>query len=92
MTPPMPNPAMKRAALNHSGSFARPAAAVKALKSPIHIAMAQRRPILSAIVPKRIAPNIMPKRAELTIKPAWVGSTPMSFMMDGSAIPATARS
>ena len=30
----MPNPAMKRAALNHSGSFARPAAAVKTLKSP----------------------------------------------------------
>ena len=30
--------------------------------------MAQRRPILSAMVPRNMAPNIMPNRAELTMK------------------------
>ena len=43
----------------------------------MQIAIAKRRPIRSAIVPSKIAPNIMPNSAELTMKPAFVASTPM---------------
>jgi len=46
----------------------------------------------SAMVPMKMAPNIMPNSAELTMKPAWVAWTPICFMIDGSAMPATARS
>ena len=91
-TPPMPRPAMKRITLKEIGSCVRPAAAVKMENSAIQIAMVQRRPTLSAMVPRKIAPNIMPNSAELIMKPALVGDTPISFMMDGSAAPATARS
>ena len=75
-----------------TGSFVNPAAAVNTLNSAMQIAIVQRRPILSAMVPRKIAPNIIPKSAELTMNPAWVGSTRSSFMIDGSAIPTTARS
>ena len=92
MTPPIPKPAKKRRTLKVTGSWVNPAAAVKTLNSRMQIAMAHRRPILSAIVPRKIAPNIMPNSAELTMKPALCGSTPISFMIDGSAMPATARS
>ena len=92
ITPPMPTPARKRTMAKVSGSLARPAAAVNTLNSAMQIAIVQRRPIRSAMVPRKIAPNIMPNSAELTMNPAWVGSTPISFMIEGSAMPATARS
>lgn len=92
ITPPMPRPARKRTMLNVTGSRARPAAAVKMLNSAMQMAIALRRPILSAMVPRKMAPNTMPNSAELTMKPACVGSTPRSFMIDGSAMPTTARS
>jgi hypothetical protein len=92
ITPPMPRPARKRITLNVTGSLVRPAAAVNTLNSAMQIAMARRLPILSATVPKNIAPNIMPNSAELTMKPALVGLTPICFMIDGNAMPATARS
>jgi hypothetical protein len=92
MTPPMPRPARKRVTLNVTGSFVRPAAAVNTLNSTMQMTMAQRRPMRSAMVPRKMAPNIMPNSAELTMKPAWVASTPICFMIDGSAMPATARS
>ena len=88
----MPRPARKRVTLKVIGSVAKPAAAVKMLNSTMHTAIAQRRPMRSAIVPRKIAPNIIPNSAALTMKPALVGVTPMSFMMDGKAMPATARS
>ncbi|MNO00438.1 hypothetical protein D3C81_2203270 [compost metagenome] len=69
-----------------------PAAAVNTLNSRMQMAMALRRPMRSAIVPRKMAPNIMPNSAELTMNPACVADTPMSFMMAGSAMPATARS
>ncbi|MNT31911.1 hypothetical protein D3C72_1677680 [compost metagenome] len=78
--------------LNSSGSLTSPAAAVKTLNRATQIAIVQRRPILSAMVPRKIAPNTMPNSAELTMSPAWVGATPRSFMIEGSAMPATARS
>ena len=56
------------------------------------ITIAQRRPILSASAPSPIAPNIMPNSAELAMKPAVAASTFIAFMIDGSAVPATARS
>jgi hypothetical protein len=52
----------------------------------------QRRPILSASVPRKIAPNIMPNSAELAMKPAVEALTPIAFMMEGRAMPATAMS
>jgi hypothetical protein len=65
---------------------------VNTLNSARQITMARRRPMRSARVPRKIAPNIMPNSAELTMKPAFRAVTPISFMMDGSAMPATARS
>ena len=41
---------------------------------------------------KTMAPNIMPNRAELAMKPALPALTPMSFMIEGNAAPTTARS
>jgi len=58
----------------------------------MQIVIVRRLPILSAMVPRKMAPNIMPNSAELTMKPAFVGLTPISFMIDGNAMPATARS
>ena len=92
ITPPMPRPARKRSTPNTTGSRVRPAAAVKTLNSTTQMAIARRRPMRSATVPKKTAPNIMPNSAELTMKPAPAALTPMSFMIDGSAMPATARS
>lgn len=88
----MPRPARKRIALKVYGLSVKPAAAVNTLNRKMQIAMALRRPILSAMVPRKMAPNIMPNRAELTMKPAFWAVTPISFMIDGSAMPATARS
>ena len=51
-----------------------------------------RRPMRSATVPRKMAPNIMPNKAELTMKPALVALTPICFMIEGRAMPATARS
>ena len=67
--------------LNVTGSLVNPAAAVKTLNSDTQIEIVQRRPILSASVPRNIAPNIIPNSAELAMKPAVEASTPMSFMM-----------
>ena len=53
--------------LKVTGSWVMPAAAVNTLNSTMQITMAQRRPILSAMVPRNMAPNIMPNRAELTM-------------------------
>ncbi|MNS93444.1 hypothetical protein D3C72_1276200 [compost metagenome] len=92
ITPPMPRPARKRVMLKVTGSLVKPAAAVKTLNSAMQMAMARLRPMRSATVPRKIAPNIMPNSAELTMKPALVAVTPISFMIDGSAMPATARS
>ncbi|XQU72269.1 hypothetical protein OJJOAM_005058 [Cupriavidus sp. H18C1] len=92
ITPPMPRPARKRVTLNVTGSLVKPAAAVKTENSTMQMAMAQRRPMRSAMVPRKIAPNIMPNSAELTMKPACVASTPIDCMIDGRAMPATARS
>ena len=92
MTPPIPTPATKRATLKTIGSFVNPAAAVNTLNSAMQIATTQRRPIRSARVPKRMLPNIMPNSAELTMKPALAALTPMLFMIDGRAMPATAKS
>ena len=83
---------MKRVMLKVIGSCVNPAAAVKTLNSATQIEIISGRPILSASVPRKIAPNIIPNRAELAMKPACVASTPMSFMIDGSAAPTTARS
>ena len=91
-TPPIPRPAKKRKALKVTGSPVRPAAAVKMLNSATQIEIVRTRPILSASVPKTMAPNIMPNRAELAMKPAPPALTPMSFMIDGKAAPTTARS
>jgi hypothetical protein len=88
----MPRPARKRIALNTYGSWVMPAAAVNTLNSARQMTMAWRRPMRSAMVPRKMAPNIMPNSAELTMKPAFCAVTPMSFMIDGSAMPATARS
>ena len=78
--------------LNVTGSLVNPAAAVKTLNSATQIEIVQRRPILSASAPRNIAPNIIPNSAEPAMKPAVEASTPMSFMMEGSATPATAMS
>ena len=92
MTPPMPTPAMKRAMLNVIESLVNPAAAVNKLNSVMQITTTRRRPIRSASVPKRMLPNIMPNSAALTMKPALVASTLMPFMIEGNAMPTTARS
>ncbi len=92
IAPPMPSPARKRITLKVIGSLVNPAAAVKALNRNTQIEIAQRRPILSASAPSAIAPNIMPNSAELAMKPAVEASTFIAFMIDGSAVPATARS
>ena len=74
------------------GVLGQPGCGREDTEQATQMAMAQRRPILSAMVPRKMAPNIIPKSAELTMNPAWVASTPMFFMMDGSAMPTTARS
>lgn len=88
----MPRPAMKRIALKLIGSFIRPAAAVNRLKMAMHRHITMRLPKRSERFPKIMLPNIIPNSAELAMKPACVASTPMSFMIDGSAMPTTARS
>ena len=70
----------------------KPAAAVKTLNRNTQIEIVQRRPILSDIAPRKTAPNIMPNSAELAMKPAVEAVTPICFMIDGSAVPATAMS
>ena len=52
-----------------TGSCVNPAAAVKTLNSAMQMAIVRRRPILSAMVPRKMAPNIIPNSAELTMKP-----------------------
>ena len=69
-TPPMPRPAMKRVMLKVIGSWVNPAAAVKMLNRKMQIEIISLRPILSASVPRKIAPNIIPNSAELAMKPA----------------------
>ena len=59
--------------LKVTGSLVNPAAAVKTLNSATQIEIVQRRPILSASVPRKIAPNIIPNSAELAMKPACRG-------------------
>ncbi len=78
--------------LKVTGSCVNPATAVKTLNNATQIEIISGRPILSARVPRKIAPNIIPNNAELAMKPACVASTPMSFMIDGRAAPTTARS
>ena len=78
--------------LKLTGSCVNPAAAVKTLNSATQTEIISGRPMRSASVPRKIAPNIMPNSAELAMKPACVASTPMSFMIAGSAAPTTARS
>ena len=79
-------------ALKLTGSEVKPAAAVNRLNRRMQIVMAQRRPMRSAMVPRKMAPNIMPNNAELAMKPACFGSTPICFMIEGRAMPTTARS
>jgi hypothetical protein len=74
------------------GSRVNPATAVKMLNNATQIEIASRRPNLSAKVPRKIAPNIIPNNAELAMKPAFVASTPISAMIAGKAAPTTARS
>ena len=74
------------------GSLVSPAAAVKTLNIATQTLIISGRPIRSASVPKKIAPNIMPNSAELAMKPACVASTPICFMIAGNADPTTARS
>ncbi|MNN44575.1 hypothetical protein D3C81_1588710 [compost metagenome] len=92
MTPPMPRPAINRITLNVTGSLVRPAAAVNTLNRNTHSEMVQRRPIRSDRAPRKMAPNIMPNSAELAMKPAVDAVTPISFMIEGNAAPATAMS
>ncbi|MDT4831367.1 hypothetical protein FQZ97_648770 [compost metagenome] len=83
---------MKRATLKPMGSVASPVSAVKTLKSATHTAIMRGRPMRSAKVPRKIAPSMVPNNADPAMTPALVASTPMSFMIDGSAAPTTARS
>ena len=78
--------------LKLTGSLASPAAAVNRLNIRMQITITSRRPIRSATAPKTMLPNIIPNRAELTMNPAWVASTPISCMIEGRAMPTTARS
>ncbi len=83
---------MKRTTLKLMGSLVNPAAAVNTLNSMTPMERAQRRPIRSDSVPRTMAPNIMPNRAELAMKPAVDAFTPICCMMDGRAMPTTAMS
>ncbi|MNN39139.1 hypothetical protein D3C81_1531670 [compost metagenome] len=92
ITPPIPKPAIKRIILKLIGSFVIPATAVKTLNRNTQIAIVKRRPILSDIAPKKMAPTIIPNNAELAIKPAVEALTPIFSIIEGIAIPATAMS
>ncbi|MCY1455142.1 hypothetical protein D9M71_722540 [compost metagenome] len=91
-TPPIPRPAMKRMILKLTGSLVKPAAAVKRLNNATQMATIFGRPIRSASVPRKMAPSIVPNRAEPAMIPALVASIFMSCIMAGRAAPTMARS
>jgi len=74
------------------GSRVSPADAVRRLNRATAITSVQRRPNLSARIPKRTVPNIMPTREALARNPACVESILRSAMIAGNAAPVMAIS
>ncbi|MNM32103.1 hypothetical protein D3C81_426890 [compost metagenome] len=87
ITPPMPSPAKNRSTPNSSGLDAKAPKKVKPLKRATQIKITFLRPILSAKVPKNIAPNIIPHSAVLANIPACTAVNDHSCISKGSTTP-----